>query len=56
MARVFISYTHVEPDITVAHALSTALEGLHEVFIDTTIPLGATWGDVMRRAWVTRTG
>ena len=50
MARVFISYKHVEPDLTVAHALSTALDGIHEVFIDTKIPLGATWGNVIEES------
>ena len=50
MARVFISFSHVEPDVTVAHALSKALEGMHEVFIDTKIPLGATWGNVIEES------
>ena len=50
MARVFISYRRVEPDMTVADALSKALEGMHEVFIDTKIPLGATWGNVIEES------
>ena len=36
--------------MTVAHALSKALEGIHEVFIDTKIPLGATWGNVIEES------
>ncbi len=43
-ATVFISYRHLEPDNTLAHACADALrrEG-HEVFIDTDIPWGEDW-------------
>ena len=45
MSRVFISYRHVEPDITVAREMAASLsESGHDVFIDTKIPLGQEWG------------
>jgi DNA polymerase III delta prime subunit len=44
--RIFISYRHVEPDATLARTLAASLPG-HEVFIDTEIPLGMEWGDVI---------
>ena len=45
MARVFISYRHVEPDQTVARLLYHHLSDLdHDVFLDTKdIPIGAFW-------------
>ena len=48
MARIFISYGHLKPDQAVAHELASALDSSgHEVFIDTQIPLGSTWGDLI---------
>lgn len=48
MPRVFISYRHVEPDSTVAAQLAASLEEAgHQVFIDTKIPLGTLWGEVI---------
>ncbi len=48
MASVFVSYRHVEPDAGLAHQLAAALETAgHRVFLDTKIPLGTQWGDVI---------
>ena len=46
--QVFISYRHVEPDATLARSLADALEQIgFSVFIDTNIPLGGQWGNVI---------
>ncbi len=48
MPRVFISYRHVEPDTAVASQVAASLEQAgHDVFIDTKIPLGTLWGEVI---------
>ena len=47
MARVFISYTHRSPDDSVAQTLANVLGTKHTIFIDTHIPGGATWGEVI---------
>jgi DNA polymerase III delta prime subunit len=50
MSRVFVSYRHVEPDATVAHALAESLTAAgHEVFTDTRIPAAAVWGEVIEQ-------
>jgi WD40 repeat protein len=51
MARVFISYRHVDPDAQIARALYTRLSDAdHEVFIDAAdIPLGALWDKQIAR-------
>ena len=51
MARVFISYRHVDPDAKLARALYTRLSDAdHEVFIDAVdIPLGALWDKQIAR-------
>src|SRR5438477_12608761 len=50
MARVFVSYRHVEPDMSLAQRLATAFEDSgHQVFIDSRIPLGMLWGEVIDR-------
>ena len=46
MAQVFISYRHVEPDQSLANELAT-IGKQHRVFIDSQIPLGKEWGDVI---------
>ncbi len=51
-ATVFISYRHLEPDNTLAHALRR--EG-HEVFIDTDIPWGEDWAKRIPEALGQRT-
>ena len=48
MAEVFISYKHIEPDKSLAAALADAIRSRHRVFIDTQIPLGKEWGDVIQ--------
>ncbi len=47
MARVFISYKHTDPDESLAGTLADAVASRHHVFIDTKIPLGQQWGDVI---------
>ena len=47
MAQVFISYKHVEPDQTLAVELADTIRKRHQVFIDSQIPLGKEWGDVI---------
>jgi DNA polymerase III delta prime subunit len=47
VARIFISYKHVEPDQSLADDLASAIAKRHTVFIDTQIPLGKVWGDVI---------
>src|SRR5579862_5158179 len=49
MARVFVSYTHQEPDKDIAQEVAGALRENHEVFIDTSIPGGRTWDDLIER-------
>ena len=50
MARVFISYGHLAPDEALAAALDDALTAAgHEVFIDTRIPIGREWGDIIEQ-------
>jgi hypothetical protein len=45
MARVFISYRHVEPDERIARGLEHALSlAGHAVFLDTKIEIGSAWG------------
>jgi tetratricopeptide (TPR) repeat protein len=48
VAEVFISYKHIEPDKSLAAALADAIRSRHQVFIDTQIPLGKEWGDVIQ--------
>lgn len=44
MARIFISYRHVQPDERIARALEQALtEARHAVVIDTGIEIGSEW-------------
>ncbi len=44
MARVFISYRHVQPDEQIARTLEQALaRARHAVFIDTGIEIGSEW-------------
>jgi DNA polymerase III delta prime subunit len=47
VAQVFISYKHVEPDQSLAVELADAIRKQHRVFIDSQIPLGQEWGDVI---------
>ena len=48
MSSIFISYRHVEPDAALAVQVADALtaDG-HSVFIDTRIPPGREWGDLI---------
>jgi len=46
VARVFVSYRHVDPDQVVAHEIARALAH-HEVFIDTNIRPGEDWGSLI---------
>jgi len=44
MARVFISYRHVQPDERIARALEQALtKARHAIFIDSGIEIGSEW-------------
>lgn len=47
MAEIFISYKHVEPDQSLASELADAMSRQHRVFIDSNVPLGQEWGDVI---------
>jgi hypothetical protein len=49
VARVFVSYSHHTPDQLLAQALSASLAQEHEVFIDTNIVGGRTWGEVIEQ-------
>jgi hypothetical protein len=49
VAQVFISYKHVEPDQSLANQLADAISTQHLVFIDSGIPLGQEWGDVIHQ-------
>ena len=50
MSSIFISYRHVEPDAALAVQVADALtaDG-HSVFIDTRIPPGREWGDLIEK-------
>src|SRR5215469_165090 len=45
LARVFLSYSHQEPDQLLAQELFIGLSQKHEVFIDTKMAGGTNWGD-----------
>ncbi len=49
MSSIFVSYRHAEPDAALAAQVADALtaEG-HRVFIDTRIPPGREWGDIIQ--------
>ncbi|HEV2690581.1 MAG TPA: TIR domain-containing protein, partial [Bryobacteraceae bacterium] len=49
MAQVFISYRHVEPDQTLASELADAIGKHHRVFIDSQIPLGREWAEIIEQ-------
>jgi hypothetical protein len=46
VARVFISYRHIDPDQAIAQQLAQALAH-HEIFIDTNIRPGEEWGSLI---------
>jgi hypothetical protein len=47
VAQIFISYKHVEPDQSLAMDLANAISKQHQVFIDSQIPLGRNWGEII---------
>ncbi len=49
MARVFVSYSHSVLDESLAKELAAALATRNEVFIDTRIPGGQPWGEIIDR-------
>ena len=53
MARVFISYVHIQPDQALAQSSASELSGQHEVFIDTNLLPGQIWSDVIDRQLAT---